>query len=81
MGTAFTGVTAGEGLHPAISCQAGQKCAVNFGKEPFKYPLNNAFPDIKPLHINLTKDQQKKLEQVFDQYKSVGIKVPQEPKI
>jgi len=75
MGVAFTGVTPGEGLYPCATIQAGQKCAFNFGKEAYKYPLGNAFPDVRSLHINLTKDQQKKLDNVFDHYKSIGIKL------
>lgn len=73
MGVAFSGFSVGDGLYPAASLQYGQKIAFNFGKEPFKYPLHEVFPDIHPLNINLTKDQQTQLAKLFEKYKAVGV--------
>jgi len=73
LGVAFSGFSVGDGLYPAASLQYGQKLSFNFGKDPFKYPLIEIFPDIHPLHINLTKDQQSQLGKLFDKYKSLGI--------
>jgi hypothetical protein len=73
LGVAFSSLSVGDGYYPAASLQYGQKIQFNFGKEPFKYPLSEVFPDIHPLHLNLTKEQQKQLEHIFEKYKNVGI--------
>jgi len=51
--------------------------AFNFGKQPFKYPLNEVFPDIHPLHIALTREQLTELEKLFEKYKGIGISLSQ----
>jgi len=73
LGVAFTAFNIGDGIYPAASIQNGQKLSFNFGKEPFKFPLNEVFPDIHPIHVNLSKDQHSSLTKLFDKYKSVGI--------
>jgi len=75
LGIAFEKIAIGDGVYPAASIQYGQKLSFNFGKETFKYPLNEVFPDIHPLHINLSKDQQTQLTKLFDKYKSLGINI------
>jgi len=75
MGVAFTGVQAGDGLYPCVSLQKGQKVSVNFGKVPFKHPIHEVFPDIYPLHISISKEQQQSLEKLFDKYKGVGVQL------
>jgi len=71
LGVAFNAFAVGDGLYPAASIQYGQKLSFNFGKEPFKYALNEIFPDIHPLHINLSKDQQASLTKMFEKYKQL----------
>jgi len=73
MGIAFSNVTIGDGLFPAASLQKKQKLLFNFGKEPFKYPINEVFPDVHPLHLSLNEAQQKDLEKLYEKYKSIGI--------
>jgi len=72
LGVAFNNVTIGDGLYPALSLQKRQKCLFNFGKEPFSYPLTEVFPDVHPLHLNLSKQQQEELEKCFDKYKNIA---------
>jgi hypothetical protein len=72
LGVAFPSIPVGDGLYPAISLQKKQKVTINFGKTPFKYPINEVFPDIHPLHLNLSESQQKDLEKLFDKYKTIG---------
>lgn len=73
MGVAFTNVPVGDGLYPAASLQRKQKCSFNFGKEAFKYPLQEVFPDVHPLHLSLTDAQQKDLEKLYEKYKAIGV--------
>eukprot|EP01116_Phalansterium_solitarium_P000779 TRINITY_DN10640_c0_g1_i1.p1 TRINITY_DN10640_c0_g1~~TRINITY_DN10640_c0_g1_i1.p1 ORF type:complete len:391 (-),score=133.22 TRINITY_DN10640_c0_g1_i1:147-1319(-) len=74
IGVAFSGVTATEPLCPAASLQKKQKCLFNFGKEPFSFPVTEVFPDIRALHINITKEQQVSLDKLFDKYRDIGHK-------
>jgi len=71
LGVAFSNIAVGDGIYPAVSLQEKQKVLVTFGKTPFKYPLSEVFPDIHPLHLNLTREQQVELEKLFDKYKSL----------
>jgi len=73
LGVAFTAFSIGDGVYPSASVQYGQKLSFNFGKEPFKYPLQEVFPDIHPLHINLSKDQHVTLTKLYEKYKSLGV--------
>jgi len=73
MGVAFTNVAVGDGILPAASLQRKQKLLFNFGKEPFKFPINEVFPDVHPLHLSLTEQQQKELEKLYEKYKAVGV--------
>jgi len=73
LGVAFNAFAIGDGLYPSASVQYGQKLQFNFGKEAFKYPLQEVFPDIHPLHINLSKDQHVTLTKLFDKYKMLGV--------
>jgi len=73
MGVAFSNVSVGDGLYPAASLQKKQKCAFNFGKEAFKYPITEVFPDVHALHISLSDSQLKELEKLYEKYKSVGL--------
>jgi len=75
LGIAFAGMNIGDGLYPAASLQKKQKILFNFGKDPFQYPLNEVFPDVHPLHLNLSKTQQTELEKIFEKYKSVGVQL------
>jgi len=73
LGVAFQNVSSADGFYPAIALQKKQKVALNFGRDPFKYPLNEIFPDIHPLHLNLSKSQQDELEKLFEKYKAAGV--------
>jgi len=73
MGVAFTNFNVGDGMYPAASLQKRQKCEFNFGKTAFKYPLSEVFPDIHPLHLILTKDQQTALEKLYEKYRGMGV--------
>lgn len=73
MGVAFNSIPVGNGLYPAVSVQKKQKVLVNFGKAPFKYSMTEVFPDVHALHLNLSSDQQKDLEKLFDKYKTLGL--------
>jgi len=72
LGVAFSGITIGDGLYPAVSLQKKQKVQGCFGKGGFKYSLHEVFPDIHPLHLNLTDSQQKELEKLFDKYRAIA---------
>eukprot|EP01118_Nematostelium_gracile_P010664 TRINITY_DN370_c0_g1_i1.p1 TRINITY_DN370_c0_g1~~TRINITY_DN370_c0_g1_i1.p1 ORF type:complete len:398 (-),score=125.38 TRINITY_DN370_c0_g1_i1:26-1219(-) len=73
MGVAFSNIQIGDGVYPAASLHKKQKLLFNFGKEPFKYPLMEVFPDIHPIHLSLTDSQIKELTQLFEKYKAVGV--------
>ncbi|KAL8473676.1 hypothetical protein ACS0TY_030502 [Phlomoides rotata] len=61
LGVAFTGIrkmVPGLGYYPAISLSQGERCELNFGGFPFKYPIKGflptqAPPSSKPLATNL----------------------------
>ncbi|KAI5405191.1 E3 ubiquitin-protein ligase RKP isoform X1 [Lathyrus oleraceus] len=47
LGTAFRGIQKmgpGFGYHPAISLSEGERCELNFGARPFKYPIEGYRP-------------------------------------
>ncbi|KAJ7543067.1 hypothetical protein O6H91_09G024000 [Diphasiastrum complanatum] len=51
LGVAFEGVRkldANQGYFPAISLSHGERCELNFGKTPFKYPVAGFLPIQKP---------------------------------
>jgi len=73
MGVAFSNIPTNEPIYPAASLQKKQKTSFNFGKEPFKYPLNEVFPDVHPLHLSLTESQQKDLEKLYEKFKAIGV--------
>ncbi|XP_057774623.1 E3 ubiquitin-protein ligase RKP [Salvia miltiorrhiza] len=61
LGVAFCGIrkmVPGLGYHPAISLSQGERCELNFGGVPFKYPVKGflpiqAPPSLEPLASNL----------------------------
>ncbi|TXG60567.1 hypothetical protein EZV62_015140 [Acer yangbiense] len=55
LGVAFSGIRKmwpGFGYYPAISLSQGERCELNFGGRPFKYPINCYLPLQAPPSIN-----------------------------
>ncbi|KAE8700087.1 E3 ubiquitin-protein ligase RKP [Hibiscus syriacus] len=47
LGLAFSGIRKmepGFGYYPAVSLSQGERCELNFGSRPFKYPIDDYFP-------------------------------------
>jgi len=78
LGIAFNNVVVGDGIYPAASSSKKQKCAFNFGKETFKFPLNEVFPDIHPLQLAISETQQAELDKIFDKYRAIYHKESEE---
>ncbi|XP_015580547.2 E3 ubiquitin-protein ligase RKP isoform X1 [Ricinus communis] len=56
LGVAFCGIRKmgpGFGYHPAISLSQGERCELNFGGRPFKYPIQGFLPLQEPPAVNL----------------------------
>lgn len=70
MGVAFSNVE-GEAFYPAVSLHKRQKVTVCFGKQPFKYSMQEIFPDLHSLQLKLTKEQHTALDKLFDKYKGL----------
>jgi len=77
LGIAHSNVTIGDGLYPAASLMYAQKIQFNFGSTQFKYNLTEIYPDIHPIHVNLTKEQHIQLTKLYEQYKGLGINLSQ----
>ncbi|XP_023543397.1 E3 ubiquitin-protein ligase RKP isoform X2 [Cucurbita pepo subsp. pepo] len=55
LGVAFSGIRKmgpGIGYFPAISLSQGERCEINFGAHPFKYPIDGYFPLQAPPSVN-----------------------------
>lgn len=55
LGVAFRGIRKmgpGFGYYPAISLSQGERCELNFGSRPFKYPIEGYLPLQSPPSIN-----------------------------
>lgn len=55
LGVAFNGIrkmVPGLGYYPAISLSQGERCQLNFGAHPFKYPVNGFLPIQSPPSVN-----------------------------
>ncbi|KAJ6908019.1 hypothetical protein NC651_018456 [Populus alba x Populus x berolinensis] len=56
LGVAFRGIRKmgpGSGYYPAISLSQGERCELNFGARPFKYPIQGFLPLKAPPSANL----------------------------
>ncbi|XP_057972414.1 E3 ubiquitin-protein ligase RKP [Malania oleifera] len=55
LGVAYTGIRKmgrGSGYYPAISLSQGERCELNFGGRPFRYPINGFLPLQAPPPLN-----------------------------
>ncbi|KAL5555872.1 hypothetical protein UlMin_038108 [Ulmus minor] len=55
LGVAFCGIRkmgVGVGYYPAISLSQGERCELNFGARPFKYPIDGYLPLQAPPSVN-----------------------------
>ncbi|KAL3524719.1 hypothetical protein ACH5RR_013091 [Cinchona calisaya] len=55
LGVAFKGIrkmVPGLGYYPAISLSQGERCELNFGAYPFRYPVEGFFPIQSPPQVN-----------------------------
>lgn len=55
LGVAFSGIRKmgpGSGYYPAISLSQGERCVMNFGARPFKYPIDGYLPLQEPPPAN-----------------------------
>ncbi|XP_021631707.1 E3 ubiquitin-protein ligase RKP-like isoform X11 [Manihot esculenta] len=60
LGVAFRGIRKmgpGFGYYPAISLSQGERCELNFGARPFKYPIRGFLPLQDPPSVNLLATQ------------------------
>ncbi|KAJ4847946.1 hypothetical protein Tsubulata_018544 [Turnera subulata] len=60
LGVAFRGIRKmgpGFGYYPAISISQGERCELNFGARPFKYPIQGFLPLQAPPLVNLSATQ------------------------
>ncbi|CAI0428813.1 unnamed protein product [Linum tenue] len=60
LGVAFRGIRKmgpGFGYHPAISLSQGERCELNFGARPFKYPIQGFLPLQAPPSANILATQ------------------------
>ena len=60
LGVAFCGICKMGpefGYHPAVSLSQGERCELNFGVRPFKYPIQGFLPLQEPPAINLLATQ------------------------
>ncbi|KAF2284177.1 hypothetical protein GH714_019794 [Hevea brasiliensis] len=60
LGVAFHGIHKkgpGFGYYPAVSISQGERCELNFGARPFKYPIQGFLPLQEPPSVNLLATQ------------------------
>ncbi|XP_058006345.1 E3 ubiquitin-protein ligase RKP-like [Hevea brasiliensis] len=60
LGVAFRGIHKkgpGFGYYPAVSISQGERCELNFGARPFKYPIQGFLPLQEPPSVNLLATQ------------------------